>query len=188
MSSHFILSVTAIVIMFNMLFVAFVSANGVHPRAKDVFVGSVGPYSVTVATHPVVGDIHLTINVTRIDGVALDRRPRVRVQAKSPATVGRESRIVGPFVATGALSAPNLYGLNMMVDEPGLWQFSLMLGDDSHDELVEGAMVPLRADFSLEVVADAGINWALRVGAPSLAVLATWGFLEWRRRKKSQSR
>ena len=45
------------------------SANGIHPNARDVYSGAVGPYFLRVTTAPIVGNMHFVVYLAQADEV-----------------------------------------------------------------------------------------------------------------------
>lgn len=153
-----------------------VSANGGHSGTREVFSGSVGSYNVWASTNPVVGNVHITLTLSKSDGSIADPPPQIRASAQGPPGPQGISRTVAPLQALSVSDehTHHHYTLDIPVEASGQWVFSLIVNDPDGQHSV---------DFSVEVMEGTGaINWALRVGGPIILVGFAWGFLEWRRR------
>ena len=153
-----------------------VSANGGHSGTREVFSGSVGSYDVWASTNSMVGNVHITLTLSKSDGSIADPPPQIRGSAQGPPDPQGISRTVAPQQALSASDehTHDHYTLDIPVEASGQWVFSLMVDDPDGQHSI---------DFAVEIMEGTGaINWALRVGGPILLVGFAWGFLEWRRR------
>ncbi len=157
--------------------VAPATANGIHPNARDVFSGAVGPYFLRVTTAPIVGNMHFVVYLSQADGIGPVEQAEIALWGRLG---GEDPQSVGPVSGVASLDGPNLFTVDLPVDEVGQWVFTLRvrgsLGEDSVD-------IPLtvsrRGSVNLGVV---GILLVLVVVA-GLAALS-WG----RKRRKRRGR
>ena len=114
--------------------VAPAAANGIHPNAREVYSGAVGPYFLRVTTAPIVGNMHFVVHLSQADGV----QP---VDDAEIALWGRPDDAnlppVGPVAGIASIDGPNLFTVDLPVDEVGQWVFTMRvrgsLGEDSVD-------------------------------------------------------
>ena len=153
------------------------AANGIHPNARDVFSGAVGPYFLRVTTAPLVGNMHFVVYLSQADGV----QP---VDDAEIALWGRPDDAnlppVGPDAGVASLDGPNLFTVDLPVDEVGQWVFTVRARGESGEGSVDIPLtVSRRGSVNLGVV---GILLVLVVVA-GLAALS-WG----RKRRKRRGR
>ena len=110
------------------------AANRIHPNAREVYSGAVGPYFLRVTTAPIVGNMYFVVHLSKADGV----QP---VDDAEIAVWGRPDDAnlppVGPVAGVASLDGPNLFTVDLPVDEVGQWVFTMRvrgsLGEDSVD-------------------------------------------------------
>ena len=157
--------------------VAPAAANGIHPNAREVYSGAVGPYFLRVTTAPIVGNMHFVVHLSQADGV----QP---VDDAEIAVWGRPDDAnlppVGPVAGVASLDGPNLFTVDLPVDEVGQWVFTIRVrGSPGEDSVDIPLTVSRRGSVNLGVV---GILLVLVVVA-GLAALS-WGR---KRRKRPDS-
>ena len=155
--------------------VAPATANGIHPNAREVYSGAVGPYFLRVTTAPIVGNMHFVVYVSQADGV----QP---VDDAEIAVWGRPDNAnlppVGPVAGVASLDGPNLFTVDVPVGEVGRWVFTVQArGVDGADSVDIPLTVSRRGSVNLGVV---GILLVLVIVA-GLAALS-WGRKRRRRR------
>ncbi len=144
------------------------SANGIHPNAREVFSGAVGPYFLRVTTAPLVGNMHFVVHLSQADGV----QP---VDDAGIAVWGRPDDAnlspVGPVAGIASIDGPNLFTVDLPIDEVGQWVFTIRVrGSQGEDSVDIPLTVSRRGSVNLGVV---GILLILVVVA-GLAALS-WG-------------
>ena len=104
------------------------AANGIHPNAREVYSGAVGPYFLRVTTAPIVGNMHFVVHLSQADGV----QP---VDDAEIAVWGRPDDAnlppVGPVDGIASLDGPNLFTVDLPIDEVGQWVFTVRVAGRS---------------------------------------------------------
>ena len=168
-----LLALASVLIAMVLLPAAEVSANGPHVRSQEVFSGAAGPYDLRVVTAPLVGNMHLTIYIAQMGVGNPVSDAKVRVSGQGPQGAPQTS---GPMLATGSLSGPNWYGVNLPIEEAGEWVFTLT---------VESSLGEATVDFPVNVRESGVINWGI-IGVVVVVVgVAVWLTLS--RRRESQA-
>lgn len=151
-----------------------VLANGPHVRSREVFAGTAGPYQVKVLTAPVVGTMHLSIQVTRLAGIVPVGDAKLQASGTGP---GGTSTAVGPLEATAAFGNPGWYGVNLPINEAGTWRFTLA---------VQGPPGVAQVEFPVFVQPRGGISLVFIGGlVASLAIAAWWALVLMRGKRRS---
>ena len=156
------------------------SANGIHPNARDVYVGPVGPYFLRVTTAPIVGNMHFVVFLAQPDEVQPVGGAEISLWGRS---TGEEFQTAGPVAGVPSLDGPNLYTVDIPVDVIGPWLFSVNV----NSPLGEGSVnIPLtvarRGSINLGIV---GILLVVVVLVGLIAL--SWGRKR-RRRRRSGAR
>ena len=105
-----------------LLLVAPVQANGAHLASQEVYAGEAGPYSIRVTTVPVAGPMHVSVFVAHRGTAAPVLDAEVEVGASK---VGGGGTGVGPVAAPRTVLGPNWFEVDLPVEEPGEWTFSV---------------------------------------------------------------
>ena len=151
------------------------SANGIHPNARDVYVGAVGPYFLRVTTAPIVGNMHVVVFLAQSDEVLPVEEAEISLWGR---TTGEEFQTAGPVAGVPSLDGPNLYTVDVPVDVVGPWLFTFSVSSPMGEGNVE---IPLtitrRGSVNLGVV---GILLVLVVVIGLVAL--SWGRKRRRRR------
>lgn len=131
-----------------------------------MFAGPAGPYQVKVLTAPVVGTMHLSIQVTGLAGTVPVGDARLQVAGTGPQGT---LMAAGPVAATAAFGNSGWYGVNLPINEPGAWMFTL---------LVQGPRGEAQVEFPVNVQPRGGISLVFIGGlAVSLAIAAWWALV-----------
>ena len=153
--------------------VAPATANGIHPNAREVYSGAVGPYFLRVTTAPIVGNMHFVVYLSQADGVGPVEQAEIVLWGRLG---GEDPQSVGPVDGVASLDGPNLFTVDVPVDEVGQWVFIVQArGVDGADSVDIPLIVSRRGSVNLGVV---GILLILVIVA-GLAALS-WG----RKRRK----
>ena len=152
-----------------------VSANGIHPNARDVYAGAVGPYFLRVTTAPIVGNMHFVLFLAQPDEVEPVEGAEISLWGRS---TGEVFQAAGPVDGVPSLDGPNLYTVDIPVNEVGRWVFSVQVRGPEGEGAVDIPLtVTRRGSVNLGVV---GILLVLVV-VVGLVVLS-WGRKRRRRR------
>lgn len=172
---------TAVVVAFGLLAFAVVqgspaSANGIHPNARDVYVGAVGPYFLRVTTAPIVGNMHFVVFLAQADEVEPVEGAEITLWGRF--TGDGEAESVGPTAGVASLDGPNIYTVDVPVSQVGAWVFTLNVRGKAGEGSVEIPLtVARRGSVNLGVV---GILLVLVVLVGLIAL--SWGRKRRRRR------
>ncbi len=150
-------------------------ANGVHAGSREVYAGNIGPYFMKVTTAPFVGTMHFIVYVSRAGGPEPVHDAEIRISGRH---VAGEFPDVGPTPGVASLDGPNLYTVDLPVEEVGEWVFTAQVGGS----LGEGAV-----DIPLTVGRRGGVNLGVIGIVVVLAVVAGLAALSWGR-KRSRGR
>jgi hypothetical protein len=148
------------------------SANGIHPNARDVYAGAVGPYFLRVTTAPIVGNMHFVVFLAQSDEIQPVEAAEITLWGRS---TGEEVRTAGPVAGVPSLDGPNLYTVDVSVDEIGPWLFTVS---------VSGPLGEGSADIPLTVARSGSVN--LGVVGILLVVVVLVGLmaLSWGRKRR----
>ncbi len=153
------------------------SANGIHPNARVVYSGAAGPYFLRVTTAPIVGNIHFVLFLAHADEVEPVQGAEFSLWGR--ATDG-EFQAAGPVEGVPSPDGPNLYTVDIPVNEVGPWVFTVQVGGPNGEGSVDIPLtVTRRSSVNLGVV---GILLVLVVIVGLVAL--SWG----RRRRKRRGR
>ena len=157
------------------------SANGIHPNARDVYSGAVGPYFLRVTTAPIVGNMHFVVYLAQADEVTPVEQAEIALWGNLG---GDAPQSVGPVDGVASLDGPNLFTVDVPVNEVGQWVFTVRArgaeGEASGD-------IPLtvsrRGSVNLGVVGiSVGSGGRRRIGGPLVGQKTAPP--PWSRRKK----
>ena len=114
------------------------SANG---RVAKFIRQEAGPYGISLGTipdTPVVGPLHLTMNIIDLSSSTFVRDAQVTVATTGPDSNSTE---IGPLMAENNLLDPNFYDVTTSVDRVGTWTLTVSvsseLGNASSDFAIE---------------------------------------------------
>ena len=96
-----------------------------------------GPYEIAVGTipeNPVVGNLHLTMNITDTASDTLILDANVTVSARGPES---ETVEIGPLQAQNNLDDLSFYDVNTSVDRLGAWVFTVSVSGELGDASTE---------------------------------------------------
>ena len=151
------------------------SANGIHPNARDVYAGDVGPYFMRVTTAPIVGNMHFVIFLAQSDEVQPVEAAEISLWGR---LIGEELQTAGPVAGLPSLDGPNLHTVDIAVNEVGQWVFSIQVRGPEGEGAVDIPLtVSRRGSINLGVV---GILLILVVLVGLIAL--SWGRKRRRRR------
>ena len=142
-----------------------VSAHGVDGTERQVLIGPVGPFEVTVRSTSSVSDVHVTVIVTeRGTGVEV---PDAEVLISIRAQEGWSEEI-GPHQRMVNAPGSNAYVAVLSVKEPGTWTITgLITSENIFGEGRFEVAVPIGKPGST-------VNWGLIVVLVALLVFALW--------------
>lgn len=149
------------------------SANGIHPNARDVYAGAVGPYFMRVTTAPFIGNMHFVVFLAESDGETPVEGAEISLWGRT--TGGEEFQAAGPIDGQPSPDGPNLYTVDIPVNEIGRWVFTVNVSDASGENSV---------DIPLTVGRRGGVNLGVVVILLILVVLAGLVALSWGRRRQ----
>ena len=155
------------------------SANGIHPNARDVYAGAVGPYFLRVTTAPFIGTMHFVVYLAQSDGETPVNGAEISLWGR---TVGSEEfQAAGPIDGQPSPDGPNLYTVDIPVNEIGSWVFTVSIKSPLEENSV---------DIPLTVGRRGGVNLGVVGILLILVVLAGLVALSWgrKRRRRSSSR
>ncbi|GEM_PF-6616572 len=119
-------------------------ANGTHVPSVEIFNGPAGPYHLSVFAVPQVKSFHITVYVTRQDGVIEVDFAQVRVSGKGP---GAQDRFSSIELERPSIPGANLYLSNLPIDKAGRWALTVTvdssIGHGVADMTVEAIEPPL---------------------------------------------
>ena len=151
------------------------SANGIHPNARDVYSGAIGPYFMRVTTAPIVGNMHLVVFLAQPDGVEPVQGAEIFLWGRF---TGEDFQAAGPVEGVPSLDGPNLYTVDIPVNEVGQWVFTVQVRGPAGEGSVDIPLtVTRRGSVNLGVV---GILLVLVVIVGLVAL--SWGRKRRRRR------
>ena len=140
-------------------------ANGVDVGGRDVYAGDVGPYTLRVSTAPVTGLMHLNVYLSLKGTETPPQDASVRLRA---AHRGGGEETVGPIAVPGALQGPNWFAADLLIESPGVWEFTLSVDAPAGREQVTFPVVVQEAGGTslslLALVAVAGGGLAFWLG------------------------
>ena len=148
------------------------SANGIHPNARDVYAGAVGPYFLRVTTAPIVGNMHLVVFLAQSDGVTPVEEAEISLWGR---TTGEDFQTAGPVAGVPSLDGPNLYTADVPVDVIGPWVFTVSVSSP----LGEGS-----ADIPLTVTRRGSVNLGVVGILLVLVVIVGLVALSWGRKRR----
>ena len=146
-------------------------ANGAHAGSREVYAGNVGPYFMKVNTAPFVGTMHFIVYVSRAGGPDPVQDAEIRILARR--TAG-DIPDVGPVPGMASLDGPNLYTVDLPVEEVGEWVFTTRISSSLGDAAV---------DIPLTVERRASVNLGVIGIVLVLAIVAGLAALSWGRKK-----
>ena len=148
-------------------------ANGIHPNARDVYSGALGPYFLRATTAPIVGNMHWVIFLAQSDGVQPVENVNISLWGRS--TAGEEFHAAGPVDGVASLDGPNLYTVDIPVSEIGRWVFTLRLSGDLGEH---------SADIPLVVARRGSVNFGVVGILLVLVVVIGLVALSWGRKRR----
>ena len=151
-------------------------ANGVHSGSREVYAGNVGPYFMKVNTAPFVGTMHFIVYVSRAGGPEPVHDAEIRISGRR---VAGEFPDVGPTPGVASLDGPNLYTVDLPVEEVGEWVFTARVG---------GSLGEAAVDIPLTVGRRGGVNLGVIGIVMVLAVVAGLAALSWGRKRSRGGR
>ncbi len=151
------------------------SANGIHPNARDVYSGAIGPYFMRVTTAPIIGNMHIVLFLAQADEAEPVQGAEISLWGRF---TGEKFQTAGPVEGVPSLDGPNLYTVDIPVNEAGQWVFTVQVSSPAGEGSVEIPLtVTRRGSVNLGVV---GILLVLVVIVGLIAL--SWGKKRRRRR------
>lgn len=152
-----------------------VLANGTHVPSQEIFNGPAGPYHLSVFAVPQVKSFHITVYVTRQDGVIEVDFAQVRVSGRGP---GARDNFSSLDLERPSIPGANLYLSNLPIEKAGQWALTVTV-DSSIGHGV--------ADMSVEAVEPSLLNSNIVILILLFAAfVAFFEFRRWRRRRGRQ--
>ena len=133
--------------------------------------GPVDQYFVRVLTSSLVGNIHMSIYLSQLSGDEPVRDAKIQVTGLGPTDA---SRVVGTVTESGAFTDPNWYGVNLFIEEPGAWSFTLT---------ADSSLGKATVDFPVNLQQPGSINLFAIVALAMIVVIFGWSGYSWIQRK-----
>ena len=152
--------------------VAPAAANGIHPNARDVYSGAVGPYFLRVTTAPIVGNMHFVVYLAQADEVTPVEQAEIALWGNLG---GDDPQSVGPVDGIASLDGPNLFTVDVPVNEVGQWVFTVR---------ARGAEGKAAVDIPLTVSRRGSVNLGVVGILLVLVVVVGLVALSWGRKRR----
>lgn len=158
-----------------------VEAHGNHIGEQEVFRGSISNMDVRVMAIPIVGNVHISIQISYNEDSEIIKEVQVQMAmlnlADSPSPNSPQKSVVGPVVAT--VSEEGWFNAVLPITEKGDWETDITLKDATNEYLIE---------FPLKIHPSGSTNWGM-IGIIGIAfALATWWAVPTRKSKPKQSK
>ena len=160
--------VAAAILIWTLLPVSNVGANGSHGDSIQAFYGAVGDYVVRVEAIPILGDLHLVVYVTEKDDTPVQGAD-VEATAIGP---GDEPLPLGPaFNIPQTESDPTLYSVTLPgAREEGIWGVTLRVEPQG-----------LEVSFDIDLQEPRQFNELIIAVLAAFVLFLAWMLFSWRR-------
>ena len=167
--------VVAAILIWVLLPVSNVGANGSHGDSIQAFYGAVGDYVVRVEAIPIVGDLHLVVDVTEKDDTPVQGAD-VEATAIGP---GDEPLRLGPaFNIPQTESDPSLYSVTLPgALEEGIWDVTLRVEPQG-----------LEVSFDIDLQEPRQFNELIIAVLAAFVLFLAWMLFSWRRQAARRRR
>ncbi len=169
----------AAILIWALLPVSNVGANGSHGDSIQAFYGAVGDYVVRVDAIPIVGDLHLVVYVTEKDDTS-EGTPVQGANVEATATgPGDEPLQLGPaFNTPQTESDPSLYSVTLPgALEEGTWDVTLRVEPQG-----------LEVSFDIDLQEPRQFNELIIAVLAAFVLFLAWMLVSWRRQAARRRR
>lgn len=149
-----------------------VHANGSHPGAQEVFSDTTSRFPIRVLMVPSVGNGHMNILLDSNNANVNTDEIQIFITAQNP--IGNFSG-QNPIQATPAFGSPGWYGVNLPINEPGQWGFTI--------EITDGESRTLN-NFRVDIMSNSDINWPIVFALFIFTLIFIWAIISRLRRKQ----
>ena len=165
----------AAILIWALLPVSNVGANGSHGDSIQAFYGAVGDYVVRVEAIPILGDLHLVVYVTEKDDTPVQGAD-VEATAIGP---GDEPLRLGPaFNIPQTESDPSLYSVTLPgALEEGIWDVALRVEPQG-----------LEVSFDIDLQEPRQFNELIIAVLAAFVLFLAWMLFSWRRQAARRRR
>ena len=174
---YLVLSITLICSM--LLQTDSAEAHGSHIGEQEVFRGSISDLDVRVMAIPIVGDVHISIQISYNEDSKIIKEVQVEMAmlkiAESSISDPANNYVIGPVVAT--VSEQGWFTTVLPITEKGEWETNITLKDDENEYLIE---------FPLKIHPSGSTNWGMIGILGIVFALATWWAVPTRKSKRKQ--